>query len=234
MPITFPDGRRVELSYPRSLAAGVPAIRTGASVVWSVRPEPFRCCTRNLIISHRSIQAVYDGLEPITTYRDRDGAPVHYFDGVGRSAVFDILAFQFGRWLVEVHDRRQPGDFEGVMSEEERATWARSLGGRVDEHGYLVLDARPPLRVGPSANAVVFLPTGDGVEIVIAEGSCGFPASDTSTARRFLTADGGGVSWCDERTGLHVSVEGQLDLVDAVTAGLELRALTRGFVAEKA
>jgi hypothetical protein len=233
LPITFPDGRRVELSYPRTIAAGVPAIRISASVAWPLRPDPRRCCGRNLIISYRTIESVYGDLEPITTYPGIDGKPVPYFDGVGRSTNFDILVFQFETWLVEIYDRRQPGEFEGVMSEEERATWVRSLGGHADEYGYLVLDAQPPLRVDAFANAAVYLPIADGIQIELADGYCGHPESDTSMPRRYVRGDVDGASWCDAATELHISVQGEQGLVSILTEAFGLRALTPGFPSER-
>jgi hypothetical protein len=225
MTVTFPDGRRIELRYPRRIAAGVPSIRTTASVAWPLRAEPLRCCGRSLTITYRRIDEVYGDMEPIRTYQGIEGDAIPYFDGAGWSSAFDILVFQFAPWLVEVHDKREPGDFEGVMSEAERTIWARSLGGVVDDYGYLVLHARPPLRVETFANALVYLPAQGGVAIELADGYCGFPESDSAAPRH----TGGGASWCDPTTGLHVNVAGDGALVDALADELQLRALTAGF-----
>lgn len=155
-----------------------------------------------------------------------------YYDGsdVGRTVPLDYLVFQFGPWLVKAYDLQQPGDFEDRMSDDERATWAASLDGETDEHGFLVLKARPPLEVGRSGNAVLGQP-GASTYLLLQEGGCGHEHSDTSTPRLVSDLVGIGAAWCDAGTGLHVYVAGPAEFVERVVDGLVIRVLTSGFEA---
>jgi hypothetical protein len=230
-PITFPDGRQIELRAPRELALAGLEVRTRASVSWPVRSEPRRCCSRVVSIDDSPSGARYGDADPITTYPGADGEPVPYYRGsdVGVSARVNFLVFRFGLWFVEVHDVARPGDFEDPMTDEERRTWAASLRGRVDEYGYLVLEAEPPLAIEPNANAVLGEPSSSLRYVLIEDGFCAHEGSDTATPRLVDEPAGVGAAWCDPVTGLHVYAAGPADFVSTLAAGLEIRPTTPGF-----
>jgi hypothetical protein len=226
LPVTFTDGRRIELRSSREVDLAQLGFGTSGAVAWPVRPDG-----SVVAVTHTTRQAEYGKRKPIKTYQGRDGQSVPYYDGSPIHGLnLNYLVFQFGPWMVEVSDVRRPADFEAPMTDKERATWSRSLRGHVDQNGYLVLEARAPLTVEPHAFAVLGKPGVDRY-VLIEEGYCGQPQSDTATPRRVSDQVGEGAAWCDPATGLHVYAAGPTDFVDVLVGGLKLQPLTPGFQA---
>lgn len=236
MPVTLLDGRRFELRYPPGLdLAGLGVLPVGG-IDWPVRSEPFRCCGSQLRVRYTTIEEVYGDAEPITTYPGADGRRVPYYQGsdAGRAAPFDYLVFEFGPWLVEVPNIQRPADFEDRKTEEELATWARSLQGHLDPDGYLVLDPAPPLTLGPLSGelAVIGGPAIPGgraiglphVELISPEAVCAPDATKENSLEpfEFETDDEVGAGWCDAEAGVRISVSGPQNFVDRAVSGLEV------------
>jgi hypothetical protein len=216
--VTLPDRTRVELRYPKRLHLAELGFGTIGSVKWDVRPDPLRCCGRVLSIERTTIDFTYSGRDPIKTFPGAHGTKVPYFDS---GTPLDNLVFQFGDWMVSVYNHA-PGEFEDEMSDKELATWARSLDGRTDKNGYLVLDAHAPLKIERLVDFVLGKPEIGADQVEIADHYCGEPQSDTEVRRTYP----GGVSWCDPGTGLHVSVVSEdPSFLRAVSRHLELRTL---------
>ncbi len=224
LPITVPDGRRVELRYPRSMRLAQGGFRTLGAVEWSVRPDPLRCCGRVLYIDHATIADTYGSAIPVAQYRGARDRTVWYFHAEqaigGGLTTLDYLVFEFGPWTVSVYNHA-PADFEDEMSDEELATWARSLDGFVDKRGFLVLRAEPPLEIEPLIG-FTFGASGAGSNVLeVAEERCDSAESDTTKRRHFP----GGVAWCDPDTHLHISAEGDPGFVRKAARHLEIRFL---------
>jgi len=236
MPVTLLDGRRLELRYPPDLEVAELGVRPDGGIDWPVRSDPFRCCGSVLQVRYTTIDAVYRDAEPITTYPGADGRPVAYYHGsdAGRTTPFDYLVFEFGPWLVEVPDIQAPGDFEDRKTEEERATWARSLRGSIDPDGYLVLNPVPPLALQVEGElAVIGGPAAPGgpaiglphVELFSTEAVCAPDATKENSLERFEFETGNevGAGWCDAEAGVRIRVSGPKDFVDQAVSGLDAK-----------
>jgi hypothetical protein len=223
MPVTLPNGGRLEVRYPAALDLAGLGFKPVTYVDWPVRPEPLRCCGKAVGVSHQSLDDAWHG-EPITTYPGPDEHSVSYFpaSAAGRTVALDYLVFEFGAWLVEVHDlqRSDARNFEDRMTEEERATWARSLHGHSDPSGFLVLDPKPPLTLGQLEHFV--LGPADDRLIEVAAQYCGMPESDGPEPRYFPDPAGAGAAWCDPESGLHISVTGPDNFVERVVTGFRI------------
>src|SRR5262245_40933881 len=112
------------------------------------------------------------------------------------------------------------------MTDEQRATWARSLSGTLDANGYLVLHADAPLSIDNAFDGLFGAPTTGADQLEIASHLyCGQAGADTAQHRRFVQGDGTlGVAWCvgDD---LHISATGTKSFVDLVDRSLEASAL---------
>jgi len=103
MPVTLPNGGRLEVRYPAALDLAGLGFKPVTYVDWPVRSEPLRCCGKAVGVSHQSLDDAWHG-EPITTYSGPDERSVSYFpaSAAGRTVALDYLVFEFGAWLVEV------------------------------------------------------------------------------------------------------------------------------------
>jgi hypothetical protein len=117
------------------------------------------------------------------------------------------------------------------MTPSDRSLWAARLGATTGPGGYLTLHPTPPLALVSATSTDRLTATfglGSPYEaqrniLEVADGQCGFPASDTS-ARNRLKSDTGppGVTWCDLGSGLHVTAFGTAPFVDGVARALVL------------
>jgi hypothetical protein len=120
-----------------------------------------------------------------------------------------------------VYDVQRAGDFELPMTDEQRATWARSLTGTVDADGWLVLHAAAPLSITPGFDGGFGAQPGNHLELATHH-FCGQEESDSAAHRRFVDDDGThGVAWCVDDD-LHVSATGTKRFVDQVDADLQV------------
>jgi hypothetical protein len=119
LPLTFPDGTRMEVAYPPELAlAELGLVPYGSATLQGHSPHPDRAdeVGRDFLIR-------YGAVDP------RPGS----------------LVFAFGHWRVEVYDYAA-GD-PAAMTDDERRSFSRSLSGRETDDGFLILEASPPLRL---------------------------------------------------------------------------------------
>jgi hypothetical protein len=135
MPAVFPDGARIELRYPRALRLAQLGVRPYSSGSLGEACTGTYCGRDFNVFYGRSAAAVAGG-NVVERYRGST-APVE----LRRNRRGDErLVFRFGRWTIGVWDG-------GSMTKRDKAVWARSLSGAVTSEGYLVLSARPPLRL---------------------------------------------------------------------------------------
>ncbi len=108
------------------------------------------------------------------------------------------------------------------MSEEERATWTRSFHGTIDENGFLILTADPPLRLaeaGEHAGPSLSLGgTESGLTLFV--GPCEpyeDPQADPAS---------GFFSWCDAEAEMTVHASGDAAFIELIREALEIRRPT--------
>ena len=188
MPLTFPDGTRAELTYPSELAiAELGVVPYGSATLNGDSPHP-----------GRSDEVGRDFL-----IRRGDAEPQP------RS-----LEFAFGGWTVEVYDfgARNPA----AMTRRERRSFRAALGGRETGDGFLVLEARPPLRLaaaGEHAGPALHFGTPGAKWVRLALEACGPRAESTSP---------GFVSWCLSDS-IVAHAEGDRRFLAAAAEGISLR-----------
>jgi hypothetical protein len=153
MPVTFTDGTTAEITYSAEL--GLAEREPFVSAGWGRLDSP-STIGRDFVVYRvgEGWSTQFAHAEPIATYEGFAGAtvPFHRGDAVGDREA-DYLVFRFGGWEVAVYDYAADGELAAArMTEDERATFARSLVGRTTADGFLVLDSRPPLRLAHSGD----------------------------------------------------------------------------------
>lgn len=139
MSVNFPDGSSAEISYRGTIdIAGMGAQPYGSGGL----PK---CCGRDFLVMFGGLpRAQLAGDRPLKVYEGADGSPVEYW-AVGASGHDPDsdrwLIFTFGKWNVLVWDDKR------LMTDDQRAAWARSLRGEQTSDGFLRLSARSPLRL---------------------------------------------------------------------------------------
>lgn len=212
MPVTFPDGSTAEVVYSRELDLASRGVRP---YTWALLETSYGSLGRDFRIDPGRLEDVWRG-DPIRDYEGADGVSVPFMRDVGGDGM-DYLAFGFGSWTVSVYDYPVGG---ARMTEEERSIWARSLTGHETEDGFLLLQARPPLRLArageyPSPMELWLGGPDGGVEI--------WPVERCSPKQRFERS-AGYASWCDPEARMYVGVQGDKEFVDAVLAsGVRVR-----------
>jgi hypothetical protein len=236
MPVALPNGKRVELMYPPSLALAGLGFNPQAEASWNARSTPAPCCDRTILSSYMSVRDAYGDATPIKTYPGFDGQPVGLYNGAPRTTPnVNYLVYQFGPWLVEVVDYDQPQAFGDAMTDQERAIWARRLVGSVTPDGFLRLDVRAPLKQLRSTDDLIGAPRAGSPQVELFADRCS-PRSPSAVASRsrFVQGDGEqGVAWCDRGTGFRVSITGPRQFVDSAERGLAIRPTTAGPAAGK-
>lgn len=205
----FPDGARIELRYPQRLALVASGVRPFSSGRLRVKESGDECCGRDFSVFHRgSARYFFEGRSVVERYPGFDGSTVEYWRGP--RAQPDFLVFRFGRWVVGAWDR-------GYLTTEEKALWARNLVGRESAEGYLVLSARPPLRLARAGgHAGPELMLGDSMRrmVLLIRGSC--RRGPPSRSNWFS-------NWCMPHAGLRVHVYGNPRFAQAVLSSLKIR-----------
>ena len=154
--MTFPNGRRAELAYPRKLRVefeGVSPYAFGTLHGRSRWPGRSDFVQRDFRIWRGDVEDVLawwnSGERPslIAEYRGRDGRRIGLWDLTEEPDVH-YLGFQFGGWAVLVYDYTPDGSSAGAqMSEAERAAWVNNFHGFETRDGFLVLKGSGPLRL---------------------------------------------------------------------------------------
>jgi hypothetical protein len=208
LPITFPDGTRAELHYPPGLLRGL-SIRPYGSGGWSCEVS----CWRDFSVLYRDESPFRAGRVLKGRFPGANGGRVELWEWDGREEDVEptsYLVFRFGPWRVGVWD-----DYMGA---EELSVWARSLAGRVTRGGYLVLEARPPLRLaraGEHAGPELMLEGRRGI-VRLFPGRCRRHEREPERSRGFT-------SWCAPEASMRVHVYGSRGFGAALLEGLEIR-----------
>ncbi len=136
MLLRLPDGRGFSLTYPRSLGLSKFDLTAGGEINWPVNTGQLSCCNEAVTPYYGSLSSIFEG-KPLAVYRGAHGQPVPYYAGTQERYPFlysnmDYLGFQFGPWVLLVEDIDHSSYFTARMTNEERATWARSFDARHD------------------------------------------------------------------------------------------------------
>jgi hypothetical protein len=210
LPLTFPDGSQVELVYP----AGIDLTSHGVGPYSSGYLSGIG---RDFNIYFGTVEETLGRftVEQLGAYPDADGNPVGFYHLADYGLEVNHLAFEFDGWTVLVYDYRRSAG----MSDEQRATWARSFHGRVDQAGFLILTADPPLRLaeagdhaGPSLSV-----GGEHAGLGLVVGPCepyDDPQEDPTS---------GQFSWCDPVAEMVVHASGDAEFIALMREQLEIR-----------
>jgi hypothetical protein len=210
MPVTFLDGTTAEVVYPKALDLASLGLRPGGSA------ELVGCCARDFTFPPGGESWFAAAGRPLKQFTGADGQPVVLWPGrsndVGR-----YLVFHFGSWWMGMWD-----DAGGsTMTDEQLATWATHLRGRMTPDGFLVLQAVSPLRLagpGPAATAphLAFGNQNDRSVTLTVE-PCEIPTErSTDGARHYAKV-------CHPESSISVEAQGDRRFVEAVLNGLQVR-----------
>lgn len=193
LPLVFPDGTSIELSYPDNWDV----TSDGLSIGGSGQVPGYG---RDFDIRYAQVESLAEqyGWELLATYFDADGQPVPFYRLPGVS--IDYLAFQFGPWAVLVYDYVDSRDGPR-MTGEARQTWATALLGSVTDDGFLVLDAQPPLRLAQAGEYA-----GPHLGISGEDGGLSLYLDACEAAGVDRTEDR--VIWCAEPEGIRIHASG--------------------------
>lgn len=215
MPITFPDGTRMELLYPPPL--NLAELGINPNTYGAMQGSG---CGGNLLI--RSFDAkgeVFEGEQPIAVFETPAGGRAELWPGK-ESWPGDWLVFQFGHWQVLVSC---PVPRERALEGAEQ--WASALEGEETADGFLILTARDPLTVAEGGDR-------SGPELFI-EGATGHTLLVLAPATHCVDSEPerveGLVEWCidGKSTALVVSAYApgdDMDFIESVIDGLEVRS----------
>lgn len=209
VPVVFPDGTRVDLSF----SADLDLTSHGLAPYSSGRSPGF---DRDFFIRYGPVDefAAEYSWELLDTYLDDADESVGFYRIPGDEV--DYLAFQFERWLVLVYDYRLAASGPR-MTDEDRVIWVENFHGTVTDEGFLVLEATPPLTLaqeGDHAGPQLSLHGSDG-------GLTLYLADCESTDDPERTDDY--VNWCHAASEIRIMASGTADFMNRVVSDLEIR-----------
>jgi hypothetical protein len=223
MPVTFPDGTTAELVYPPELKLS------------DLRVQPYSSGSgpgfaRDFLVYDKPVEEVigsYHEAELLAEYEDGRGGTIGFWrlppDGL-------YLAFRFGSWTVLVYDYAEIG---AQMSDEDRALWATNFHGQDSEDGFLLLEAKPPLRLAQAGEHAgpelgFWSRDGDFRAVHLYPGDCK-PYGDEMVNGMVVDRESDDfATWCipHEPMEVHVTQDPGDTFIDDVLSGLEVRDVT--------
>lgn len=218
IPLTFPDGTRLELSVPRE--ADVSDLGVRGSTTGNIRTSSGQeCCDRSIEIYYGDPgDTGFLGDRILATFPGVNGSEVVLQEGDPQNGAELYLVYRFGPWTVLVYDTSDG------LSDEERGTWALGLGGEVDDNGMLTLIANPPLQLQapgfPTGPQLHIIGPFDSPEIAIYPQDCA-PSGDVPLHP--FGEDGVFAEWCPEGGLIQVRASGGSKWVESLIAGLSVR-----------
>ena len=234
LPLTFFDGTRLELVYPRGLRPGdgsfVPGATAGISAsATGGRPLP----GRTIIVRYGQVSALTQE-QPATTYPGVNGTTVGLYPSAHvdpRFPPLDVLGFQFGNWAVFVEDLTpgNPNDQGYFMTDAERSIWAGHLGGHVSTDGFFVLDPTSPLTLGGSDQPVGVIGGQHPGSIQVLFYGCA-PKVSGSPRWVFVRRDDRGSLFCRTDHGVSIRVDASVRAATRIVQTISLRNLRPGTV----
>ena len=211
MPVTFPDGTRLELVYPPSL--GLAELGIVPNTYGFAEGDEF--CGGNILARpFDQLGRIFGGNDPVASF-DGPSGRAELWDGLRGEGQY--LVFRFGRWQVLVPC------LEGDNLSAAQA-WADSLEGSAGEDGLLVLTASAPLtlaQVGDQYGPELYVAEGDPQIVLTLVNRCG----DTEARREPDFA-----RWCIQGQSVSLEVvvfQGTPDFSRQLEGGLRLRGVRK-------
>jgi hypothetical protein len=238
LPVTFTDGTRAELVYPRKLEiAALGLAPYGSATLRGESPVPGRSddVGRDFLILHGEVHdyLARSGLpkppSPIARYEAADGQTVGFWNLPPPEP--NSLGFQFGRWAVLVYDYPADGESGGAaMTDAERAAWAASFSGRETADGFLLLRGSGPLRLARAGETagpqLSFGSVGGPLWFALYPGPCKPHRDQTQLVHgRLVSRTPGFARWCLSDT-MRIHARGRGPVIDGLIRGLAVRDLT--------
>ena len=234
LPLTFFDGTRLELVYPRGLRLGdgrfVPGATAGISAsATGGRPLP----GRTIIVRYGQVSGLTQE-PPARTYPGVNGTTVGLYPSARvdpRFPPLDVLGFQFGNWALFVEDL-PPGNANDqgyFMTDVERSIWAGHLGGHVSIDGFLVLDPTSPLTLDGSDQPVGVIGGQHSGLIQVLFYGCA-PKVSGSPRWVFVRRDDRGSLFCRTDHGVSIRVDASAQAATRIVHSISLRNLRPGTV----
>jgi hypothetical protein len=130
--VVFPDGSKAEVGYPAELDLAKLGVRPAQGAWMDGSQDPYRQLNApaggpaGVSMGRPMIRRL---TEQVTLWH-----PMSPNEG-------EVLLFSFGPWHLALRDERNGMPFE------RRLLWAENLRGKVTKSGYLVLSAKPPVRL---------------------------------------------------------------------------------------
>ena len=152
LPLTFPDGSTTEILYPPELDLASLGV-TSASIAGSLVDGGSGSCGFEFNVWWSGLPRVYEGEDPLATYPGAGLQPVELWQGT--DGIPYQLVYRFGPWLATL-----PCDESHQEDRVAQERWSRSLSGQVTPEGFLVLEARYPLKLFPPRGGIVSLVLG--------------------------------------------------------------------------
>jgi hypothetical protein len=241
MPVTFPDGSTAEVVYPADLDLAGQGVHPKSSGYLQGKGTGYAI---DFWIARGTVEeaiAALGGGELEAEYPDGRGGNVSLWNMTKRFEPNwqNWLGFQLGSWAVMVH-HAPPGAGPAPMTEEERATWARTLRGDETADGFLVLEAEPPLELArPGDKDGPELGIGDEYKlpfVLLVVGRCeqyragegGFQEGDlVRVGDVVMDRSSDFASWCDPGglMRVHVYQARGDDYIDRIALDVEIRSV---------
>jgi streptogramin lyase len=222
MPVTLPDGRTVEIVHPKQLDLASLAVRAVSFAEPTQAPD----CAAILYAYHGTDRFLHDEGIPEATYPSASGEPVELWEPPATVTYPEAwLVFSFGSWKVGV-------PVQGLCRDDDvLATWARSVTGRETPDGFLVLDAKPPVRSyepgDPDAPGLIF--EDDRFQVQVFSTAC-TPFDDGNVRRiggKAVHRTEGVAQWCLSQDSILVRIEGEDALIDPLIRDIGIIDVSR-------
>lgn len=168
MPVRFPDGSTAEILYDPALKLAELGLFFDGSVQLQGGPH------RRLIVEYGERGTFYEGEAPTAQLPGAEGTTV----GVWRGADGDpasYLVFRFGSWTVGISE----GEGKEKLNAVHLSEFASKLAGAETPDGFLVLEARSPLKLEPpggTAGPTIEIGTIRSKGILLLPGPCVAPS----------------------------------------------------------
>jgi len=236
LPLVFPDGTTAELVYPTSLRIAQMGLRPYRAGGFR---NPFRD-GRDFAIFYKGVPRVWRaGGAPLATYETVTGSPAEYWDTADSWDPEDSLRhliLRLGSWYVAIWDR-------GTLTERQLTLWARNLRATETKNGFLILEAKRPLRLtgeGDKAGPELMFEGGDPDRriknrpmLLLFVNRCRDYSREGSAFKKVQMVNGRGIdrssrfaNFCYQEANMVVHVGGSERFVDRLVRSLKIRRVT--------
>ncbi|HEV8564243.1 MAG TPA: hypothetical protein VGR41_04975 [Actinomycetota bacterium] len=221
MPLTFPDGAKLELVFPVGIDLSGLGIR--ASTLGDIGTlDGSGCCARPIELFYGEPSDIpFLGDPVVDVFSGVGGADVLLQKGDPQDGAELYLVYRFGPWTALVYDT-----WDG-MTDAQRQTWAASLEGSVSSEGFLVLQASAPLLLEearyPMGPKLQIVGPSDRPALSVLPTRCDPELPGQVEVEVFGQAQDAFASWCPAGGVVKMLATGDSELIEALVAGLSAR-----------